>query len=885
MTTHVLTYAEAIMAGTEQVGGKGLNLARMARYGFPVPVGGVLRADAYRRLLTGGHFREPLERLAHCKALDASDPKVGADLGRFADAIRGESLPREVVGEIQRFVNSQGLADKPLAVRSSATSEDGADTSFAGIHSSTLNVVGLSAIVRAILDCYASLWTPRALAYRRRMGIEDSDAACAVVLCEMVAGPRGIPVAAGVAFSCDPRTGRRDVITVNAAAGLGDAVVSGDVTPDEYVVEAHSPHAIVARSERGAPLLDNSRIAELGRLVWRVHWSLGEGQDPQDIEWAYDGRRFWLLQARPATRLPRWTFPSRSSDRAIWSNANVKDSFPNPATMITWSMMEGVVRNVLFASLNLIRFPLPPGMEVMRRFTGRFYFDLAILQWAMYDAIGITPAETNRTTGGFQPEISVPTGNAMGGGAGLRRAWRRLRMLRGLAGFRRRLPIAIDAVFRENRRGRAIDLVLASDAELLGELGRRIALGNSFTPDIQLAAAYYGAWMTVLQDVLGRLTGDRQQALVTRLLAASGSVASAEHGYRLIDLADLVRREPAARAAIATDDCDAWRQLDRQSPFRQAFEQYLDEFGHRGVCEMDFGSPRWRDDPTYLLQQIRALVAMEKSADPRRRATQVRLSAEQALHRLPWLARPWVRWMLGKTRHGASLRESAKSAAAASVELVRHGLLEVGRRMGERGKLRDPDDVVHLCIADVEAFLSGEWSGDGAAELAGDRKGSLARWQRETPPDVIIDDQPTPANPSASRNASESDAQAVTAWTGVAAAPGQAEGPACVIDTPQHGVRLAAGDVLVAPSTDPAWTPLFLRASAIVMETGGYLSHGAIVAREFGIPSVVNIPGIMTDVASGDRLRVNGDTGDVWLLRHASASSSETETVPQELPS
>lgn len=183
--------------------------------------------------------------------------------------------------------------------------------------------------------------------------------------------------------------------------------------------------------------------------------------------------------------------------------------------------------NVLFASLNLVRYPVPVGMQVMRRFFGRFYFDLAILQWAMYDAIGMMPSETNRTTGGFQPEVRVPAGNPLHGRTGRTRSWRRLQMLWGLARFRRQLPRDIETIFRENRDAREMKLASLSDQELLAEFRRRVKIGNTFTPDIQLAAAYYGAWMTVLQDFLGRLTRDRQQSLVTRLLAASGGVASA----------------------------------------------------------------------------------------------------------------------------------------------------------------------------------------------------------------------------------------------------------------------------------------------------------------------------------------------------------------------
>ncbi len=221
MTPHILNYAAAFEAGPEHVGGKGWNLARLDRYGFTVPVGGVLRADCYVRLLAADRFREPLQLIAGCTAQDASNPEVVAALARLADDIRKQSLPADVIDDIQRFLADHQLSGKPLAVRSSATGEDGIENSFAGIHTSSLNVVGIAAIERMILHCYSSLWTAQALTYRRRMNFADRDTACAVVLCEMVAGPQGPPVAAGVAFSCDPRTGRRDIITINCAGRFG----------------------------------------------------------------------------------------------------------------------------------------------------------------------------------------------------------------------------------------------------------------------------------------------------------------------------------------------------------------------------------------------------------------------------------------------------------------------------------------------------------------------------------------------------------------------------------------------------------------------------------------------------------------------------------------
>jgi pyruvate,water dikinase len=226
--------------------------------------------------------------------------------------------------------------------------------------------------------------------------------------------------------------------------------------------------------------------------------------------------------------------------------------------------------------------------------------------------------------------------------------------------------------------------------------------------------------------------------------------------------------------------------------------------------------------------------------------------------------------MLNKTRRGAALREWAKSAAAASVEFLRLVLLEVGQRMASRHQLCEAGDVFHLAGIEVEAYLNGEWSGVGAARLVEDRKRNLERWKLETPGDVLIEKRTQAATHNRVKQADHENARSARTWQGVAAAPGCAEGAACVIDQPHLGDRLAPGDILVAPSTDPAWTPLFLRASAVVMETGGYLSHGAIVAREFGIPSVVNIPGIMTEVITGDRMHIDGDLGEVNLLKDSS---------------
>ncbi|HZL71893.1 MAG TPA: PEP/pyruvate-binding domain-containing protein, partial [Planctomycetota bacterium] len=284
----ILTWEETFRAGPAICGGKGFNLARLHRYGFPVPRGGVLPARIY------SEFIRPF------------------DIGDF-DALRADieraRLPVAVRDAIRRF-----LPDSTLAFRSSAAAEDGANASFAGIHRSVLDVRDPDERERAVLACYASLWTPQAIAYRRALGIPDRDVPCAVVLCEMV--PSAV---AGVAFSCDPRTGRRDVVMINAAAGPGERVVSGAVNPDHIEIRL-SPLRAEVLHRTGTALTAEQQI-ELARHVERIHWDLGDGQDPQDVEWAHDGRRFWFLQSRPVTRLPRHTFEAARSLPLYWSTA------------------------------------------------------------------------------------------------------------------------------------------------------------------------------------------------------------------------------------------------------------------------------------------------------------------------------------------------------------------------------------------------------------------------------------------------------------------------------------------------------------------------------------------------------------------------------------
>ena len=870
----MLTWAQAFAAGAPVVGGKGWNLARLVRYGFGVPPGGVLAASIYTDLFRTPDIAAQAEPLAAVTLDEIGDEEVQARLAALRDRIIREGLPRATRAALGRFLRQAGLQDRPVAVRSSAVAEDGADAAFAGVHESYLAVTGLDAVCAAVSRCFASLWTPQAVAYRRRMGVADDATPCAVVICEMVGAPRGGPRAAGVAFSCEPVTGERQVVTVELTAGLGDAVVQGAVAPQRYAVRRSGPDVEIARLDTtgGAPILDSREIELLAGDIVRVHWALGDGDAPQDVEWAYDGRTFWILQSRPVTRLPRWTFPGVRTETTTWSNANIRDSLPRPLTMATWSLLDPTAQAIVYASAQAVGYPLPRGMQVLRRFGGRPYFDLDSLQWSFYDSVGIPPADTNRALGGFQPEIPAPKGHPLLGRAGLSRVWRRLRMARRLLRFQRDAPPRIDAMLARARESRATDLSTLSDDALLARFRDLQSLGVTYQPVVQLAASYYGGWVKLLEDFLGLILRHEARPLVARLLAASGDVASAEHGYGVSEVAESVAGDPAAVAALRDPDPFAWRELPADSPFRVAMEAYLDRYGHRAVFEVEMASPRWADDPRYVLEQVRFHLDHPPSRDLRSHATDVRRRAETDLTGVHACLRPIVWLILARARRGAALRENAKSGVAAAIALFRQILLEVGRRLQATGRIAAADDVFHLSLFEIEAWLTGNWDGVGADALVGDRRTSLAAQQELELPGVIRESPPAAGAHARSAEALASSPDG-DAWAGIAAAPGAAEGVACVLRTPHDGSRMRRHDVLVAPSTDPGWTPLFLRASAVVMETGGYLSHGAVVAREFGLPAVVNVRDAMRAIADGDRLRVDGNAGRVTRLDRARSAA------------
>jgi len=855
----ILTWEEAFAAGPDICGGKGYNLGRLHRYGFRVPRGGVVPAAWYQEVLalTSESARAFLRSIPAERALE---PEVLSALGEIRDALGSAELPDECMSRLAAFLEQQQIQEASVAVRSSATAEDGEQASFAGIHHSSLNVSGVDDVVRAILRCYASLWTPQAVAYRRKMNFADEEVLCAVVICQMVhAEGSQQPMCAGVAFSFDPVSGRRDLIVIDAARGLGEKVVSGTVEPQRIVFRNRKGRLCPHSHSGGAALLPAECERELANQIRRLHWDFGEGQDPQDVEWAFDGKNIWFLQVRPATKAQRFLPAPVSRLPRHWSTANIKDAVPGVVCAMSWSFLKDVVESVAFAGPISAGYQLETGAELVRRFKGRGYFELTLMQWVMYDALGVQPAQLVQSIGGHQPEITVPA-DRNPGREQRRRMQAGLRLLGKIWGIDRELSRLIGKRDAGIRRVRETDLTRLS-LDGLRALWEEMALDNdSLDLAVGVANAAEGPWETAFEALLKPKFGEQARPLMGKLLAGTGSVTSAEHGYAIFQLAAAAQADRVALEWLESQGpATEWVNLPQQSPFRAELARFLDHFGHRAVYEADYLNPRWVEDPAYILDQVRFVLANPQTAGARDAAQRLREEAEVTVrHGAGWRA-PFVFWLARKLRQAMAAREKAKSALAALALVSKRVALEMGRRLVEAGHLDQAVDIFHLTSADLLCWMEGWWDGRGARELAADRARQREAWlAEEAPPDVITEEPDGRVKPVAEPSRQEGET-----WKGIGAAPGQARGMARIIRHPSQANGLQPGEVLVAPSTDPGWTPLFLRASAIVMASGGYLSHGAIVAREYGIPAVVNIPGILTQVRQGDVLFVDGDSGKV----------------------
>ncbi|MGC4888259.1 rifamycin-inactivating phosphotransferase [Micromonospora sp. DT227] len=847
------------------VGGKGAHLGALSRLdGVSVPPGFCVTTDAYRRAVADlPALDAPLDRLCRLGPDDRQAIRtVSAEIRRVVEEV---AVPGEVAAAISRALAGLG-AHAAYAVRSSATAEDLPTASFAGQQDTYLNVVGPDEIRTHVARCWASLFTERAVTYRLRNGIDHRTVQMAVVVQRMV-----LPDAAGILFTADPVSGNRKVASVEAGFGLGEALVAGLVTPDVFTVRddrvvsrtiASKPRAVRAvpgggtRTEavdparREQPALTDEQVVRLVRLGRRIEARFG---GPQDVEWALADGEPHILQSRPITTL----FP-----------VPVVDDGQNHVYLSVGhqQMMTDAMKPLGLSMWRLT------AMAPMHEAGGRLFVDAtrhlatpagraAFLDlMTRSDPLTRDALETLLERGDVVPTLADD--GPAGPPPGLPSATIETD------------PAVVTALIEQSR---------ASIAALRRDIGTRTGPAlfdflvaeafpehkRALVDPVNMQAIMAGMEATWwLNDKLGEWLGERNAA-DTLSLSAPGNVTS-EMGLALLDVADVIRPHPEVVAFLrdAADDDGFLDELPKLPGGREAhdaLQDYLDRYGMRCVGEIDITRPRWSERPATLVPLILDHVRNFAPGAAGRRFAEgrqaVQRKAREVLDRLRALPdgdrkADETQRMIDRVRTFIGYREYPKYAIVSRYLVYKQALMVEADRLVRDGVLPDREDVFFLTF---DEFRDAVRTRRVDARLVRERAETFRFHQALTPPRVLTSDG------EAVHGAYRRDDLPTGALAGVPVSAGTVEGRArVVLDLAR--ADLEPGDILVTVHTDPSWTPLFVAVAGLVTEVGGPMTHGAVIAREYGLPAVVNVPRATRLIRDGQRIRVHGSGGYVELL-------------------
>ncbi len=856
-------------ARVDEVGGKAAGLDRLISHGFPVPTAIALTVDGYRSFVERSGLQQSLNVIAAAEL--PSPDRIEAETANVDALFRTATFDFALELEIRTTVRAL-LAEGPIAVRSSATAEDMGSASFAGQYRTILEVGDEEAALEAIKLCWASLWGPSVRSYRKREQIPEDELAMAVALQVMVPARH-----AGVVFTRDP-LGDPETSRVEIVEGLGEALVSGEVTPDDYRVDRSS---LTVRGAQAGKAPDF--IEDLVRMTLRVERRFGA---PMDVEWAHDGRRLLLLQARPITiqgmrRTDDDGFDTPPELEQTYTPYGLAEMLPGVLPPLLWSINAPMLDNAfrrLFADLEIPPPHVDGAFLAVGRFRGRAALNLSVLKEAASSMPGGSAAEVERqylgrvVTEGLENE---PTQKA-----GLRQT------IAGLKSLRVRKQVEDEvALFAD-----AVEFILAIGANLKDLPVQRLLAYRARIRDLAwrgyeaevaasagAAAAYRG-----LELALERWVGGDEAALWAQKLTAGPSPkdqAGVNCAGELWDLyvADVQNQTPCdylIEGPIETTEARLEALGDDGAKFVTAVHRTMRHFGSMAL----YGDVAWDEDPTMVWGCVASMARCDVDGHdialaPRIAAT--RLSREEAFDELVSQFKSSWKWRLTRIVTGQvvdmrrrmlhkladdatqflSLRERAKGALLILGGEERRLITEAARRLVASGLIARPDDVLMLSDQELTVMLVGE------EPVSPDE---LSRRRSAFEQAKLGDPLPqTFAGHPGIEEFAPLDGDRLEGW---AASPGVTRGRVRLLSTLADGAKLEAGDVLVARSTDPSWTPLFLIAGAIVLEEGGPLSHAAIVAREFGLPAVLNVKGAMRSLEEGAEVEVNGTAGAVTLV-------------------
>ncbi|WP_458091367.1 rifamycin-inactivating phosphotransferase [Streptomyces malaysiensis] len=863
---YVLDLREVAETQVAAVGGKGGHLGGLSRIeGIRVPDGFCVTTDAFRQIMAEvPSIDDQLDQLSRVNPDDREAIRTLS--ARIRRTIEGIAIPGDLAGAITRALGRHG-EQAAYAVRSSATAEDLPTASFAGQQDTYLNVVGPTAILQHISRCWASLFTERAVIYRRRGGIDHRTVHMAVVVQRMV-----FPDAAGILFTADPVTGNRKVATVDAGFGLGEALVSGLVNPDVFTVrhgeivartiaaKQRAVHALPDGGTREAaidarrqeqPALTDAQVVRLVELGRRIEAHFGR---PQDIEWCLVDDDFQIVQSRPITTL----FPipeSGDQENHVYLSVGHQQMMTDPMKPLGISVWQLTA------------------MAPMHEAGGRLFVDVTrrlaspASRAALLDVVGrgdplIRDAlETVLERDDFVPLLP----DAGPGGPPARGA---------------SAPIETDPAIVTGLIERSRTSIAALERDIRTKTGPALFdfLREAFeehkrvlTDPLSMQAIMAGMEATWwLNDTLREWLGEKNAA-DTLTLSAPDNVTS-EMGLALLDVADVIRPHPEVVAFLRgvesiEDDAflDELAKLAGGAEARDAIESYLDRYGMRCVGEIDITRPRWRERPTTLVPVILDNVRNFEPGAAGRRFEQGRQKAREkerdVLSRLRALPdgdrkADEAKRMIDRVRTFIGYREYPKYGIISRYFVYKRALLAEAERLVEAGVLPEQEDIFYLTFQELHDVVRSHQVDD---RLIQRRKDAFRSYHALTPPRVLTSDG------EAVTGAYRRDDAPAGALIGLPVSAGTIEGRARVI-LDMGEADLEAGDILVTAFTDPSWSPLFVGIAGLVTEVGGLMTHGAVIAREYGLPAVVGVERATRLIRDGQRIRVHGTDGYVEIL-------------------
>jgi rifampicin phosphotransferase len=860
---YVLGLQEVDETQVAVVGGKGAQLGGLSRIdGIRVPAGFCVTTDAFRRIMTEAPLID--DRLVQLSRLNPDDREairtLSAEIRRTIEEV---AIPDDLAAAITRALAQPG-EQAAYAVRSSATAEDLPTASFAGQQDTYLNIVGPAAILQHVSRCWASLFTERAVTYRQRHGIDHRTVHMAVVVQRMV-----FPQAAGILFTADPVTGNRKVASVEASYGLGEALVSGLVNADVYQVRDGEVAAKTVGAKRlaiyaspaggtqeqaieperqGQPALTDTQVVRLAQLGRRIEAHFGR---PQDIEWCLVDDDFQIVQSRPITTL----FPiPESGDRenrvylSVGHQQMMTDAM-KPLGLSFWQLTTPVpmaeAGGRLFVDVTQ-RLASPTSRAAFLELMGKS------------DPLTRDAVQTILERDGFVrplPDEGPPRPLAGGPAA----------------------PIETDPAIVTDLIGRSEASVAAAARDIRTKSG--VALLDFIQADIQelrrilfdprshqvFMSAMEATWW--LNEQLEAWLGEKNAA--DTLTQSVPHNITSEMGLALLGVADVIRPHPDVVAFLqhVEDDgfLDELPKLAGGREARDAIEAWLDQYGMRCVGEIDITRPRWRERPATLVPMILGNVRNFEPGAGQRRFEQGRQEAwqkeQELLERLRALPdgerkADETKQKIDRVRTFIGYREYPKYGMVSRYFVYKQALLKEAERLVRAHVLRAKEDVFYLTFGELHDVVRTNRVDD---QLIGQRKDAFRSYQTLTPPRVLTSDG------EAIAGAYRRDNMPAGALIGLPVSAGTVEGRARVIlDMAQ--ADLEPGDILVTAYTDPSWTPLFVAIAGLVTEVGGSMTHGAVIAREYGLPAVVGVVDATRLIPDGQRIRVHGTDGYVEIL-------------------